>query len=381
MFFGLREKASRRLRKLLLSIVKPVIQEVVYNQTWIWGEHDKVKVSPTAHMVNTIFNTSSGIIEIGDYTFAGHNVSIITGTHDYRSLLAERQTNIPRQGHDIIIGKGVWIGSNATILGPCRIGDHAVIAAGAVVPPGMDVPSGAIVAGVPGRTLKCISTIESRQLIFEHIYRKHEWGGSSRSGPGSDPEHTVAYVQFVNKWLEARENIRHIVELGCGDWATSRLLHFGPTRIYLGTDIVSGVIESNRDRYGAANITFQCCDFLDEELPGGDLLLVKDVLQHLSNAGVIRFLTNVLPRYRYAIITNDAAKYEDRRLFRIWRTRRDLAMPNVDTSDGGSRPLVLEASPFNLAVAERFHYPVVLQKAPRRIVYEKEVLVWKNSNT
>jgi hypothetical protein len=221
---------------------------------------------------------------------------------------------------------------------------------------------------------------ESRKLIFEEIYSKHEWSGGSRSGPGSDPQHTTAYVQFVNEWLETHENVRHLVELGCGDWATSRLLHFGLTRTYLGTDIVSGVIESNRDRYGAANVKFQCCDFLDEEVPGGDLLLVKDVLQHLSNAGVMRFFASVLPRYGYAIITNDAAKYEERRRFHIWRTRRDLAMPNVDTPDGGSRPLILEASPFNLAVAERFHYPVVLQMAPRRIVYVKEVLVWKNRN-
>ena len=112
-------------------------------------------------MVNTLFNTSSGYIEVGDYTFAGHNVIIITGTHQYSSLLEKRLTDIPRDGRDIIIGKGVWIGSNAVILGPSKIGDHVVIAASAVVVAGSNIPSGAIVAGIPARVIKYLPTVGS----------------------------------------------------------------------------------------------------------------------------------------------------------------------------------------------------------------------------
>jgi acetyltransferase-like isoleucine patch superfamily enzyme len=107
-------------------------------------------------MVNTLFNLSSGQISVGEHTFTGHNVSIITGTHDYQSLLADRLTDIPASGRDITIGQGVWIGSNAIILGPCTIGDHAVIAAGAVVTAGSQIPSRAIVAGVPAKIVKQI---------------------------------------------------------------------------------------------------------------------------------------------------------------------------------------------------------------------------------
>lgn len=52
----------------------------------------------------------------------------------------------------IIIGNHVWIGLNAVILKGVRIGDNAVIAAGSVVI--RDVPSGALVAGVPARVRK-----------------------------------------------------------------------------------------------------------------------------------------------------------------------------------------------------------------------------------
>jgi len=114
-----------------------------------------VIISPKANMVNTLLNTASGTIEVGDYSFTGHNVSIITGTHNYKSLLEKRMKDIPSTGHDIKIGKGCWIGSNSIILGPCTIGDNAVIAAGSVV--NKDVPAFSIFAGVPAKQIKTVS--------------------------------------------------------------------------------------------------------------------------------------------------------------------------------------------------------------------------------
>jgi acetyltransferase-like isoleucine patch superfamily enzyme len=59
----------------------------------------------------------------------------------------KRQLSVPQAGQDILIESGVWIGSNATVLGPCVIGHHAVIAAGAVVTG--DVEAWCIYAGMP----------------------------------------------------------------------------------------------------------------------------------------------------------------------------------------------------------------------------------------
>lgn len=50
------------------------------------------------------------------------------------------------------IGHDVWIGARATILDGVKIGDGAVVAAGAVVT--KDVPSYAIVGGVPAKVIK-----------------------------------------------------------------------------------------------------------------------------------------------------------------------------------------------------------------------------------
>ncbi|WP_394838036.1 N-acetyltransferase [Pendulispora rubella] len=63
------------------------------------------------------------------------------------------------------VGRGATLGANSTLVAPVRIGDHALIAAGAVVT--RDVPAHAIVAGVPARIIgwacPCGETISHAQ--------------------------------------------------------------------------------------------------------------------------------------------------------------------------------------------------------------------------
>jgi acetyltransferase-like isoleucine patch superfamily enzyme len=54
----------------------------------------------------------------------------------------------------VVIGKGVWIGANATILPGVQIGDHSVIGAGAVVT--KDVAPYSVAVGVPARVIRQI---------------------------------------------------------------------------------------------------------------------------------------------------------------------------------------------------------------------------------
>jgi acetyltransferase-like isoleucine patch superfamily enzyme len=75
----------------------------------------------------------------------------LTGTHDAAETREARQRAVPPEGRDVEIGAGAWIGTRALVLGPCRIGADAVVAAGSVVT--RDVPDGGKVAGVPARPL------------------------------------------------------------------------------------------------------------------------------------------------------------------------------------------------------------------------------------
>ncbi|MFV0400019.1 MAG: DapH/DapD/GlmU-related protein [Oscillospiraceae bacterium] len=90
-----------------------------------------------------------GGITIGDDTLIGHNVVLATLNHSL--VPAKRKDMHPAP---IVIGKNVWIGANATVLAGVRIGDNAVVAAGAVVT--RDVPANAVVGGVPAKVLKVI---------------------------------------------------------------------------------------------------------------------------------------------------------------------------------------------------------------------------------
>ena len=74
-------------------------------------------------------NLISGTISIEDYVMFGYNVSVITGTHDMQKIGIERTKAFPKSGRDITIKRGAWIASNVTILGPCTIGENAVVGA------------------------------------------------------------------------------------------------------------------------------------------------------------------------------------------------------------------------------------------------------------
>ena len=97
------------------------------------------------------FIAMRGKVEIGDNTIFGPNVSIHAENHNFNDL----ETPIRLQGatrKGVKIGKDCWIGSKVTILDGVTIGDHVIVAAGAVVT--KDVPDYAIVGGVPAKVIK-----------------------------------------------------------------------------------------------------------------------------------------------------------------------------------------------------------------------------------
>lgn len=72
------------------------------------------------------------------------------------------------------IGNDVWIGERAIILGGIRIGDGAVVGAGAIVT--KDVPAYAIVGGVPAKIIRYRFAPETIQTL-----RKMQWWNWSDS--------------------------------------------------------------------------------------------------------------------------------------------------------------------------------------------------------
>ena len=88
----------------------------------MYGDPTRLHIAPTAVINNALFNLSSGQITVGEYAFFGHNVSVLTGTHDWTRFGAQRQVAVPTSGRDVVIEEGVWVSSHAIVVGPCRIG-------------------------------------------------------------------------------------------------------------------------------------------------------------------------------------------------------------------------------------------------------------------
>lgn len=168
--------------------------------------------------------------------------------------------------------------------------------------------------------------------VFKTIYDRNVWGGGS--GAGSNPNVAREYMNFLQAFV-LNNGVRSVVDIGCGDWQFSQFINWGMNTSYLGIDVVPSVITSNQQRFGGrANVSFVCANPLDGscEVPGGELLLIKDVLQHLSNENVIKLLA-LVRKFKYALITNAYAPVND------------------DCQNGDTRPLDIRAEPFNVSNA------------------------------
>jgi acetyltransferase-like isoleucine patch superfamily enzyme len=96
-------------------------------------------------------------IKIGDYTLVGPGVGIISANHDIYNI----HDHQPSKG--VVIGKYCWLGMNAVILPGVRIGDHTIVAAGAIVTKSF-VEGYCVLAGNPARVVK---EIERSGLVQE----------------------------------------------------------------------------------------------------------------------------------------------------------------------------------------------------------------------
>jgi carbonic anhydrase/acetyltransferase-like protein (isoleucine patch superfamily) len=66
--------------------------------------------------------------------------------------------------HGMSVGNGTLIGMHATLLGRTKIGSECLIAAGAVVAPGTEVPDQMLVMGVPGKIIRPVNEQELKYM-------------------------------------------------------------------------------------------------------------------------------------------------------------------------------------------------------------------------
>lgn len=184
-------------------------------QPTVWGNPDRIRAAKTAAVDSCLFNTNSGTITIGEYSFAGSRVSLLAGSHDPELTGFLRRDAEETEGYDIVIGNGVWMASGCTILGPCTIGDNAVIAAGAVVVPGTEVPANTIFGGVPAKQIGTLAGQEDGEETGAAVIRALKRNRGVLFTDGWSAKVMFPGIVQPGYWLEKETGT---ILLGCAEW-------------------------------------------------------------------------------------------------------------------------------------------------------------------
>jgi hypothetical protein len=155
---------------------------------------------------------------------------------------------------------------------------------------------------------KKTDTFEEHSEYFSNLYASGGWGYIS-SGGGSSLENTVEYRKFLQEFIKENK-IKKVYDFGCGDWTFSKHINWSGVT-YNGIETVQFLVDS-LEKYKKTNIKFHYMktpkNFYSKK---GDLLLLKDILQHWNNKEITTFLDQVSSNFKYIIITNSCVQQED----------------------------------------------------------------------
>ncbi len=178
---------------------------------------------------------------------------------------------------------------------------------------------------------------------FGEIYEKNVWGGEKGefySGAGSTEKYAAEYAETVKKFI-ADKRVKKVVDLGCGDFRVAAKFVSDDFH-YTGCDVVFSLIKRLNEQHKSEAVEFRCVNVVEDDLPDGDLCLIRQVLQHLSNAEIEKVLRKARDKYKFLIITEHYpppdAQFE----------------PNLDIPHGPqvrthlNSAVVLDKPPFNL---------------------------------
>tara|TARA_B110000305_G_C19398220_1_gene618662 strand:+ start:919 stop:1683 length:765 start_codon:yes stop_codon:yes gene_type:complete len=185
----------------------------------------------------------------------------------------------------------------------------------------------------------------SLEGIFSKIYKNNLWDDKSLnnnnsffSGAGSHKKQIVEpYIEIITKFLK-KQNKPIIIDAGCGDFNIGiNFVKFSDK--YYAFDIVENLIKHNKEKFNFDNLFFEKKDITVDILPSGDILFLRQVLQHLNNSSILKFLKNIRGKFKFLIVT-EHVPYNDYK-------------KNLDRISGGFlgnySGIYLEEEPFNMS--------------------------------
>jgi predicted TPR repeat methyltransferase len=152
------------------------------------------------------------------------------------------------------------------------------------------------------------------------------------SGAGSYGKLAEHYAAFLKKIIKDYK-IKTITDIGCGDFNVGSKLHKS-VRHYNALDVSAAIIRRNKKKFSdRKNVSFFNRNGCVDKIPQADLVTVRQVMQHLTNAEIKAILTNIEKSgSKYALIAEHCYSLE--------KTRK----PNLDLNHHGNHIRVIDQS-------------------------------------
>jgi mannosyltransferase OCH1-like enzyme len=165
--------------------------------------------------------------------------------------------------------------------------------------------------------------MNDHNLIFTKVYNENYWNSinsnnknyKGSSGPGSTLEYNKdTYIPFLKEFIR-NNNIKTVIDLGCGDFICGNAIYDDLDIIYNGYDTYDKLIEYHKSRHINTKYNFIDLDFFNKKdiIISGDLCIMKDVLQHWSVKDIHIFLNYIIHKklFKFILIINCCNQHND----------------------------------------------------------------------
>jgi hypothetical protein len=147
-------------------------------------------------------------------------------------------------------------------------------------------------------------------------------------------------VQTVQKFFASLPTKKNAVDLGCGDFRVgSRIVDSFDS--YTACDVVPELVHFNQEYWRHLPVKFRVVDLVKDEIPTGDVLILRQVLQHLSNADISRFIQLIPRDFSFLLVTEHLPSEND------FLANKDK-VSGADIRLGSGSGVVLTEPPFSV---------------------------------
>lgn len=178
---------------------------------------------------------------------------------------------------------------------------------------------------------------------FDKIYREGLWKvgkSGALSGEGTTGNWADSAISDIEQIINGLEGLT-ICDVGCGDFVFGQRIAGLFTR-YHAIDISNYIIEINKEKYShLSNVEFHHGNGSDESLPVADVYLIRQVLQHTTNAQIEKTVSNVFSKTPKLVICFEDVPIKD------YVPNSDLPTDGSFTRNTRGSGVDLIASPFN----------------------------------